>query len=122
MAAPHTFAIGVGVAADPVVWSLAYGEQSFIAAGYPCWKRGGPCGVREWRNAGSSQLHIVRPGAAWNAHHGICGAGDACGTDPAMESAKLRRSSIRRLPEVLSVFPDLLCLAFSNDTGIHSAD
>src|SRR6266567_1821327 len=121
MAAPHTFAGGVGVAADPTVWSLADWKQSIVATGYPCGKPGEPCGLREWCNPRSSQLHIVGPGAAWYADHGICGAGDARGADPAMESAKLRRGSIRRLPEVLSVFPALLCVAVSNDIGIHSA-
>src|ERR1019366_6207727 len=122
MAARRTVAVGVGVAADPALWSLVGGKQGFIAVGYPCSKRGIPAGPRRWRKASSLQLCVVGPGAVRSADHGICGEGDACAADTAMESAELRRSSLRHLPQVLSVFPDLLLLALTDDTGVPSVN
>src|SRR5208337_3229911 len=122
MAARCAVAVGVGVTADPALWSVVGGKQGVIAVRYPCSKGSVLAAPRGWHKASSLQLCVVGPDAVRCADHGICGEGDACAAHTAMESAELRRSSLRHLPQVLSVFPDLLLLALTDDTGVPSVD
>src|ERR1700758_2643868 len=110
MAASCSCIAGIGVAADPALRSLVDGKQGFIAIRYSCDEGCIPSGSREWHKANSPELHLVRPGAARSTNHGIRCEGDACRANAVMESPEFRRRSIRRLSEVLSVFPHLLFL------------